>query len=82
MKTIYLVMRHDYKTEPIIAFDNEEDARAFMSVLDNVCERTFEIFHVPYSNDREGFINPVALRMLQTDVDILKEKILEITKGK
>ena len=51
MKTIYLVMRHDYKTEPIIAFDNEEDARAFMSVLDNACERTFEIFQAPFSTE-------------------------------
>ena len=53
MKTIYLVMRHDYKTEPIIAFDNEEDARAFMSVLDNACERTFEIFHAPFSTEEK-----------------------------
>ena len=82
MKTIYLVMRHDYKTEPIIAFDNEEDAKDFMAILDETCDRTFEIFKAPYSNDREGFINPVALRMLQADVDILKEKMLEITKGK
>ena len=51
MKTIYLVMRHDYKTEPIIAFDTEDDAKSFMEVLDNATERTFEIFRAPYSTN-------------------------------
>ena len=33
MKTIYLVMRHDYETEPIIAFDKKENAEEPMCMI-------------------------------------------------
>ena len=80
MKTIYLVMRNDYKTEPIIAFDIEEDAKNFMAVFNETCGRKFEIFEVFILNEQNSYINPVHFYQLQSEVRVLKKKVLENTR--
>ena len=60
MKTIHLVMRKDYtKAEPVIAFDNEEDANDFAALLADACDRDFEVFHAPYSTKTVDIKLPV-----------------------
>lgn len=59
MKTIYLVMRCDFKTEPIIAFDNEEDAKDFAALMIDACDRDFEVFYAPYSTETVNLHVPV-----------------------
>ena len=50
METVFIVFRKDYlKTEPIIAFDNEEDANDFADLLERAMDRTVDVFYAPFA---------------------------------
>lgn len=53
MKTIFLIVRHDYYTKAVMAFETKEAAECVSNVFANAFDRTIEVWEVPYYPEHE-----------------------------
>ena len=61
MKTIYLVVRHDYNTKAVMAFETEEAAEHASKVLENAFDRVTEVCEVSYFPEPEEKFHHVII---------------------